>query len=473
MDIYELENSSGVVVSVGGQLPQNIALRLQETGKANVLGTDPKDIDKAEDRQKFSAILDSIGLDQPAWKELTSVQEAEQFAEQVGYPVLVRPSYVLSGAAMTVIRSKDELKDKLEAASNVSPDHPVVISKFIEGAQEIDVDGVASQGKLIVHAVSEHVEQAGVHSGDATLVLPPQGLDDKIMARVKEIAEKVAKAWKITGPFNMQIIKAKDPEGGEDQLKIIECNLRASRSFPFVSKVLGTNFIDVATKALVGEQVPDPTDLMAVKRDYLATKVPQFSWTRLAGADPFLGVEMASTGEMACFGKDLVDAYWASMQSAMNFRMPEPGEGLLFGGELKKEWLTKIVDYLSPLGYKLFAADDEVKQFIESTSKNNVKVEVIEFPKEDKRALRDVFKKYDIRGVFNLALARGKTVMDTDYVMRRNAVDFGVPLFMEPQVSSHPWQHMPFSRRDSHTDSVLQPDRDPFRPVHEREAAAA
>lgn len=436
MDIYEVENSSGVVVSVGGQLPQNIALRLQETGKANVLGTDPVSIDKAEDRQKFSAILDSIGLDQPAWAELKSVAEAEEFAQQVSYPVLVRPSYVLSGAAMTVIRSKDELKEKLEAASNVSPDHPVVISKFIEGAQEIDVDAVASEGKLIIHSVSEHVENAGVHSGDATLVLPPHSLDDKVMARVKEIAEKVAKAWEITGPFNMQIIKADDPEGGEPQLKIIECNLRASRSFPFVSKVLGTNFIDVATKALVGEQVPEPTDLMAVKRDYLATKVPQFSWTRLAGADPFLGVEMASTGEMACFGKDLVDAYWASMQSSMNFRMPEPGEGLLFGGELKKEWLTKIVDYLSPLGYKLFAADNEVKQFIESTSKNKVTVEVIEFPKEDKRALREVFKKYDIRGVFNLALARGKTVMDVDYVMRRNAVDFGVPLFMEPQVSS-------------------------------------
>lgn len=438
MDIYELESANGVVVSVGGQLPQNIALRLQETGKANVLGTDPKDIDKAEDRQKFSAILDSIGLDQPAWNELTSVKEAEEFADQVGYPVLVRPSYVLSGAAMTVIHSKDELKDKLEAASSVSPDHPVVISKFIEGAQEIDVDGVASEGKLIVHAISEHVEQAGVHSGDATLVLPPASLDDQILARVKEIAEKVAKAWKITGPFNMQIIKAEDPEGGEPQLKIIECNLRASRSFPFVSKVLGTNFIDVATKALVGENVPEPTDLMAVKRDYLATKVPQFSWTRLAGADPFLGVEMASTGEMACFGKNLVEAYWTSLQSSMNFRMPEPGEGLLFGGELKKEWLTKIVDYLSPLGYKLFAADKEVKDFIESTSEKKVTVEVIEFPKEDKRALREVFKKYDIRGVFNLARARGKTVMDVDYVMRRNAVDFGVPLFMEPQVSYCP-----------------------------------
>jgi carbamoyl-phosphate synthase large subunit len=173
---------------------------------------------------------------------------------------------------------------------------------------------------------------------------------------------------------------------------------------------------------------------MAIKRDYLATKVPQFSWTRLAGADPFLGVEMASTGEMACFGKDLVEAYWTSLQSAMNFRVPEPGEGLLFGGQLDRDWLTKVVDHLAPLGYKLYAADDEVKEFLESTSKHKIAVEVIEFPKEDKRALREVFKKYDIRGVFNLAKARGKTVMDVDYVMRRNAVDFGVPLFMEPQV---------------------------------------
>ncbi|KAK0733872.1 hypothetical protein B0T26DRAFT_670226 [Lasiosphaeria miniovina] len=435
MDIYELENAGGVVVSVGGQLPQNIALRLQETGGARVLGTDPRDIDKAEDRQKFSEILDSIGVDQPAWKELTSVRAAEKFADDVGYPVLVRPSYVLSGAAMTVIHSKDDLKDKLEAASNVSPDHPVVISKFIEGAQEIDVDGVASDGKLILHAVSEHVEQAGVHSGDATLVLPPVNLDETTMERVKEIAQKVAKAWRITGPFNMQIIKADDPEGGLPALKVIECNLRASRSFPFVSKVLGVNFIDVATKALVGKNVPEPTDFMAVKRDYVATKVPQFSWTRLPGADPFLGVEMASTGEMACFGKDLVEAYWTSVQSAMNFRTPEPGEGLLFGGQLNKNWLTKVVDYLSPLGYKLYAADKEVKQFLESTTKGKVNIEVIEFPKEDKRALREVFKKYDIRGVFNLAKARGKTVMDVDYVMRRNAVDFGVPLFMEPQTA--------------------------------------
>lgn len=434
MDIYELEAASGVVVSVGGQLPQNIALRLQQKGGAHVLGTDPTDIDKAEDRHKFSQILDSIDVDQPAWKELTSVADAERFAETVGYPVLVRPSYVLSGAAMSVIYSQDELKEKLLNASAVSPDHPVVITKFIEGAQEIDVDAVASGGKLILHAVSEHVENAGVHSGDATLILPPVSLDESVMSRVKEIAEKVAQAWSITGPFNMQIIKADNPEGGEPLLKVIECNLRASRSFPFVSKVLGTNFIDVATKALVGRDVPEPTDLMAAKRQYVATKVPQFSWTRLAGADPFLGVEMASTGEIACFGKDLVEAYWASLQSTMNFRVPESGEGLLFGGDYK-DTLSNIVGYLQPLGYKFYATSPDTKTQLESSTTPAVNVEVIEFPKQDKRALREVFKKHDIRGVFNLTKRRGKTLLDEDYVMRRNAVDFGVPLFMEPKTA--------------------------------------
>ncbi|BCS03547.1 carbamoyl-phosphate synthase (glutamine-hydrolyzing) CPA2 [Aspergillus luchuensis] len=432
MDIYELESASGVVVSVGGQLPQNIALRLQETGGAHVLGTDPKDIDRAEDRHKFSQILDSIGVDQPAWKELTSVAEAERFAETVGYPVLVRPSYVLSGAAMNVIYSVDELKEKLLNASAVSPDHPVVITKFIEGAQEIDVDAVASNGKLLLHAVSEHVEPAGVHSGDATLVLPPANLEESVMNRVKDIAEKVAKAWNITGPFNMQIIKA-DLEGAEPELKVIECNLRASRSFPFVSKVLGTNFIDVATKALVGRDVPEPVDLMKVKRDYLATKVPQFSWTRLAGADPFLGVEMASTGEIACFGKDVVEAYWASLQATMNFRCPEAGEGILLGGDITNPALAQIVEYLKPLDFKFFAASPAVKEHLEAATK--VPVQVIEFPKQDKRALREVFQKYNIRGTFNLAKTRGKSLLDEDYVMRRNAVDFGVPLFMETKTA--------------------------------------
>ena len=434
MDIYELESANSVVVSVGGQLPQNIALRLQETGKAKILGTDPLDIDKAEDRNKFSGILDSIDVDQPAWAELKSFQEAEAFAEKVGYPVLVRPSYVLSGAAMTVIRRHEDLKEKLLNASAVSGDHPVVITKFIEGAQEIDVDAVGSAGRLLVHSVAEHVENAGVHSGDATLVLPPQNLDDHTMARIKEIAEKVANAWSITGPFNMQIIKADDPKGGEPRLKVIECNLRASRSFPFVSKVLGTNFIDIATRALTGNDVPEPVDLMAQKRDYVATKVSQFSWGRLPGADPFLGVEMASTGEIACFGKDLIEAYWTSLQSTMNFRLPMPGEGLLFGGDISKPQLTGIIDYLQPLGYKYYAANREVANHLEQSAKGGCSVKVIEFPIDDKRALREVFKTYDIRGVFNLALARAETLLDQDYVMRRNAVDFGIPLWMEAQV---------------------------------------
>lgn len=432
MDIYELEAANGVVVSVGGQLPQNIALRLQEEGGANVLGTDPRDIDKAEDRHKFSSILDSIGIDQPAWKELSTLDDAENFAEQVGYPVLVRPSYVLSGAAMSVIYSKDELRDKLMNAASVSPDHPVVLTKFIEGAQEIDVDAVASEGKLILHAISEHVEAAGVHSGDATLVLPPANLDDAVMTRLKDIAVKVAQAWNITGPFNMQVIKADSKDGSEPALKVIECNLRASRSFPFVSKVLGTNFIDVATKALAKTNVPAPQDLMAVKHDYVATKVPQFSWTRLAGADPYLGVEMSSTGEIACFGKDVIEAYWASLQSTMNFRMPEPGEGILLGGSTELPELPQIVEYLRPLEYKFYAANEKVKQHLE---KSGAVIEVLDFPKEDKNALRKVFQKHNIKGVFNIAKTRGKTLLDEDYVMRRNAVDFGVPLFMEAKVS--------------------------------------
>jgi len=432
MDIYELESASGVVVSVGGQLPQNIALKLSTTG-AKDLGTDPADIDKAEDRQKFSEILDSIGVDQPAWKELTSVDAAFEFAQNVGFPVLVRPSYVLSGAAMSVIRDQSELEQKLLNASSVSPDHPVVITKFIEGAMEIDVDAVAHNGELIIHAISEHVEAAGVHSGDATLILPPATLDESTMARLKAIAKKVAKAWSITGPFNMQIIKAESASGGEPDLKVIECNIRASRSFPFVSKVLGTNFIDVATKALANTDVPAPTDLMAVKRDYCATKVAQFSWTRLAGADPFLGVEMASTGEIACFGKDHIEAYWASIQATMNFTVPEPGTGILLGGDTSQAFLKQVVDYIAPMGYKLYAASEGVKTSLESQSQG-VEINIIEFPKTDKRKLREVFQKYDIKGVFNLAKAKASSLLDEDYVMRRNAVDFNVPLFMEPKV---------------------------------------
>lgn len=432
LDIYELETALGVVVSVGGQLPQNIALSLQNNG-CNVLGTNPEDIDKAEDRHKFSQILDSIGVDQPQWKELTSIEEAERFADEVSYPVLVRPSYVLSGAAMSVINSKSELDAKLSNASKVSRDHPVVISKFIQGAQEIDIDGVAHNGQVLVHAVSEHVENAGVHSGDATLVLPPQNLSPVILQRLKTIADKVAEAWKITGPFNMQIIyNTKDGQLNDEEaeLKVIECNIRASRSFPFVSKVLGTNFIEVAAKALLSENVPAPVDLMAAKYDRVATKVPQFSFTRLAGADPFLGVEMASTGEIACFGTDLVEAYWTSIQSTMNFNVPFPGTGILFGGDLTNDKLGKVAQTISGLGYNFYSASQEVAQYLAQYVSEPV--EVIDFPKTDKRALREIFGDKQISAVFNLARARAESLLDEDYVMRRNAIDFAIPLFNEP-----------------------------------------
>ncbi|CCG81009.1 Carbamoyl-phosphate synthase arginine-specific large chain [Taphrina deformans PYCC 5710] len=428
MDIYEMEAATGVVVSVGGQLPQNIALKLQEQG-AKVLGTDPKDIDSAEDRYKFSQILDSIKVDQPAWKELSSMDEAREFANEVGYPVLVRPSYVLSGAAMSVIHSEESLEDRLTNAAAVSPDHPVVITKFIQGAKEIDVDAVGNKGKLLVHAVSEHVENAGVHSGDATLILPPVGLSDAVMARLKDIAERVAKGFKITGPFNMQIIMAENAENpAEPLLKVIECNLRASRSFPFSSKILGVNFIDVATRALIGKDVPEPVDLMQMKRDYVAIKVPQFSWTRLAGADPFLGVEMASTGEVACFGKDVKEAYWTALQSTQNFKVPKPGNGVLFGGDVTKPEMSAVAKILLPLGYKFYASNPGVKEHIDSEL-GGEHVTVIEFPKTDKRKLREVFQKYNIDAVINLAAARGRDTLDEDYVQRRNCVDFNIPLF--------------------------------------------
>ncbi|CCK69873.1 carbamoyl-phosphate synthase (glutamine-hydrolyzing) CPA2 KNAG_0D01210 [Huiozyma naganishii CBS 8797] len=431
MDIYELENAEGCIISVGGQLPQNIALPLLENG-CNILGTSPVDIDRAENRHKFSTILDSIDISQPEWSELTSVQEAKKFAAKVDYPVLIRPSYVLSGAAMSVVTNESELETKLTLASDVSPDHPVVMSKFILGAQEIDVDAVAYNGKVLVHAISEHIENAGVHSGDASLVLPPQHLSDAVKKNLKDIADRVAEAWKITGPFNMQIIK-----DGDKPLKVIECNIRASRSFPFVSKVLGVNFIEIAVKAFLGgDRVPEPVDLiMGKKYNYVATKIPQFSFTRLAGADPFLGVEMASTGEVASFGRDEVESYWTAIQSTMNFEVPLPPSGILFGGDLTKDKLGKVANIISPLGYKLYVTSEEAKRYLEKHIAEKAEIQIIEFPKNDKRKLRELFQKYDIKAVFNLASKRAESTQDEDYIARRNAIDFAIPLFNEPNTS--------------------------------------
>ena len=432
MDIYELEGASGVVVSVGGQLPQNIALRLKQSN-VQVLGTDPAKIDSAEDRHKFSQILDSIGVDQPAWVEVTDVEKAKKFARDVSYPVLVRPSYVLSGAAMNVIWDESTLEHNLTAAAQVNTDYPVVLTKFIPNAQEIDVDAVAHNGRLLVHAVSQHVENAGVHSGDATLVLPPFSLPQHDMERIKEISERVAKAFDISGPYNMQIIRKVDPSTDESELKVIECNLRASRSFPFVSKVLGVNFIDVATNAIVGENVPEPVDLMAKTYNHVAIKVPQFSWTRLAGADPFLGVEMASTGEVASFGADLHEAYWASIASTTGFRVPQPHKGVLLGGNIDTPEFKTIATKLYNLGFKLFCSNPDVETFLNSIP--HVAAKRIWFPLKDKRKLREVFDDYEIQFVINLAKYRAPNTTNEDYVARRNAVDFGLPLLNEPKTA--------------------------------------
>jgi len=434
MDIYELEAARGVVVSVGGQLPQNIALRLHEN-KVNVLGTSPLMIDAAEDRYQFSRMLDRIGIDQPAWKELTSVEEAERFASSVGYPVLVRPSYVLSGAAMNVAYTPEALRVNLSQAADVSPLHPVVVTKFIQGAQEIDVDAVAHRGRVLVHAVSEHIENAGVHSGDATLVLPPRDLEPAIMTRLKKIADKVAEAFEITGPFNMQIIK-QDHANGQTDLKVIECNLRASRSFPFVSKVLGLNFIDVATRALANAGVPEPVDLMARSYDYQAVKVPQFSWTRLQGADPFLGVEMASTGEVACFGTDKHEAFWSSIQSTQNFRIPKRGAGILLG----RDSVTDEADYLyiarrlkDDLGHTIFTPSQKSVDFLASHGIPATSLP-ISAKADDKHALKGLFANNHIDFVIHLAKVRPPTSLDDGYVVRRSAVDFGIPLLNDAKV---------------------------------------
>ncbi|CCF59111.1 hypothetical protein KAFR_0G00780 [Kazachstania africana CBS 2517] len=431
MDIYEFENPLGCVVSVGGQLPQNIALPLFDAG-CTILGTSPVDIDNAENRQKFSTILNSINVDQPAWMDATSTEDALNFAEKVNFPVLIRPSYVLSGAAMSVVRDKNELQKKLTLATNVSPDYPVVISKFIENSQEIDVDAVAYNGEVLVHAISEHVENAGIHSGDASLVLPPQHLTIEIKRELKTIADKVAKAWKITGPFNMQIIKEND-----NSLKVIECNIRASRSFPFVSKVLGVNFIQIAVQAFLGgDAVPKPVDLMLDREyDYVATKVPQFSFTRLSGADPYLGVEMASTGEVAAFGKDLLESYWTAIQSTQDFNIPLAPSGMLFGGDLSNDNLGKIAQLVEPLGYRLYVTNAAAQEYIQKYISNKGNVQIIELPRSDNRKLRKLFQDFDIKSVFNLTKTKAENVDEEDYIMRRSSIDFAIPLFNEPQTA--------------------------------------
>ncbi|XP_069989210.1 multifunctional protein CAD isoform X7 [Penaeus vannamei] len=435
MDIYNLENPKGVILSMGGQLPNNIALDLHRQ-KARILGTSPESIDGAENRFKFSRMLDRIGISQPQWKELTNLKSAQAFCEEVGFPCLVRPSYVLSGAAMNVAHSPQDLETYLNQAAAVSKEHPVVISKFILEAKEIDVDAVAADGELVCMAVSEHVENAGVHSGDATLVTPPQDLNSETLAKITSICAAIARALEVNGPFNMQLI-AKD-----NHLKVIETNLRVSRSFPFVSKTLDFDFVACATKVIVGEKVAATDVLRGCGR--VGVKVPQFSFSRLAGADVMLGVEMASTGEVACFGENRYEAYLKSMIST-GFVIPQRSILLSIGSYKHKNELLPAVRTLAQMGYKLYASLGTADYY----STHGIQIEPVEWAYENigetptkgqlssmadylaRKGLIYSIREFDL--VINLPMRGGgarrvSSFMTQGYRTRRMAVDFSVPL---------------------------------------------
>ncbi|KAK0641605.1 hypothetical protein B0T16DRAFT_218041 [Cercophora newfieldiana] len=425
LDIYQMEGSMGVLGAMGGQTPNNIALPLLRSG-VKVLGTSPEMIDTAENRYKFSRMLDRIGVDQPTWKELTSFEEAKKFCQTVSYPVLVRPSYVLSGAAMNTVYSEADLESYLKQAAEVSPEHPVVITKYIENAKEIEMDAVAKNGKMVGHFISEHVENAGVHSGDATLILPPQDLEDTTIKRIEEATRKIGEALNVTGPFNIQFI-AKD-----NDIKVIECNVRASRSFPFVSKVMGVDLIEMATKAImdVDFEAYPPTERSG---NCVGVKVPQFSFSRLAGADPVLGVEMASTGEVASFGADKYEAYLKALLST-GFKVPKSNILLSIGGYKEKEEMLPSVMKLQKLGYKLFATAGTA-DFLQS---HGIPVQYLEALGADENDQRSEFSltqhlaKNTIDLYINLPsknkFRRPSNHMSKGYQTRRMAVDFQVPL---------------------------------------------
>ncbi|MCL6583842.1 MAG: carbamoyl-phosphate synthase (glutamine-hydrolyzing) large subunit [bacterium] len=423
VDIYEKEKPLGIIISMGGQIPNNLALRLHRAG-VRVLGTSALSIDTAEDRHKFSKLLDELKIDQPPWKELTSMLEAKSFARSVGYPVLVRPSYVLSGAAMSVASNDQELEKFLNKASYISQDHPVVITKFIENAKEIEIDAVAGEGELIVFAISEHVENAGVHSGDATMVLPPQRTFLETTRRIKKIARQLAKALMINGPFNIQFI-AKDNE-----VKVIECNLRASRSFPFVSKIFKVNFIDLATRIIMGHQVPK-VDRSVFDLEYVGVKAPQFSFTRLSGADPTTGVEMASTGEVGCLGDDFEEAFLKAMISVGY--QPTVKSILLSSGPLEsKIEFLESARKLQELGIKLYATPGTAS-FMQS---NGIEATELHWPLSEKKPnIMDYLTERKIDLVINIPKNYQEEELTNDYIIRRKAVDFAIPLLTNIQLA--------------------------------------
>ena len=425
MDILDLEQPHGVILSVGGQIPNNLATRLDDQ-HVNILGTSARSIDNAEDRNKFSAMLDRIGVDQPRWRELTSFEDIYQFIDEVGYPVLVRPSYVLSGAAMNVCSNSDELERFLRLAANVSKKHPVVVSEFIQNAKEIEMDAVAQNGEIKIYAISEHIEYAGVHSGDATIQFPPQKLYVETIRRLKKVASAIAKALDISGPFNIQFL-AKN-----NDIKVIECNLRASRSFPFVSKVLKLNFIDIATKVMLGIPVEKPAK-SAFDLDYVGIKASQFSFSRLQGADPVLGVDMSSTGEVGCLGDDSSDALLKAMLSVGN-RIPSKGILLSTGGPKQKAAMLDAAHKLNNKGYKIYATGG-THAFLNDNGIPAVKVYWPSQADMQPQAL-ELLHNHEIDLVVNIPKNLTPTELGNGHTIRRAAIDLNIPLLTNARLAS-------------------------------------
>jgi carbamoyl-phosphate synthase large subunit len=421
-DIHDLLHPSGVVVSMGGQIPNNLAPKLAKAGIA-ILGTDPVDIDRAEDRNKFSELLDKLEVDQPQWKEFLDQESAAAFAKNVQYPVIVRPSYVLSGAAMAVVHSDDDLASFLDQAAIVGKDAPVVISKFEQGAKEIEIDGVAQEGRLLLYAIAEHVENAGVHSGDATIVLPPQRLNIETMRRVKLIAKKIAEGLHISGPFNIQFL-ARD-----NQIKVIECNLRASRSFPFASKVTGVNFATLATQALLGTA---PTDKRynTMDLDHVGVKAAQFSFSRLKGADPRLGVEMVSTGEVACFGTTAEEALLISLL-AVGFRIPKKNILVSIGRLEDKMDLLESVSALHKKDFALYATPN-THEFLKARGVPSVLLHKVSEPRSPN--IKEYLESKRIDLVVNIPQHESNQEQTDGYFIRRLATDRGISLLTNVQL---------------------------------------
>ncbi len=424
MDIFDLEIPRGVIVSMGGQIPNNLAIRLHEQ-KVPILGTSPESIDNAENRQKFSEMLDRLGIDQPRWKELTSLEEIYQFVDVVGFPLLVRPSYVLSGAAMNVVSNREELEGFLTLAARVSKQYPVVVSEFVEQAKEIEIDAVATEGELFSYAISEHVEFAGVHSGDATMVFPPQKIYFETVRRIKKIARQLANALEISGPFNIQFL-AKD-----NDIKVIECNLRASRSMPFVSKVLKSNLIDQATKIMLKVPVEKPHKSI-FDLDYIGCKAPQFSFSRLKKADPVLGVDMSSTGEVGCIGDNYYEAVLKAMLS-VGYRFPEKNILLSTGEMRSKVELVNSCRMLVEKGYQLYATHG-THEFLRLNGIDSID---LAWPDEDRKPnVMDYLRSKKIDLVVNIPKDLSSHELSNDYSIRRGAVDFNIPLITNARLAS-------------------------------------